>query len=109
MLLVAEDDDLLERRNPLALELHLRARLGRLLELRAHLGQYLHIVLRLVRLAHDESLAADLVERVLELVGLVGGVDVDLDDTGESSGVLSEDPFDAVRRPNTHSIAWSYS
>ena len=85
---VLEHEHLLER----------RAALADLVEQRA--------VVRLPEAARvNQQPDADLVEGVLELGRLVGGIDVDEDGAGPRGGVLDDDPLEAVRRPDADAVA----
>jgi hypothetical protein len=52
----------------------------------------------------DQRAAAGLVQRVLEFVGPVGGVDVDEDHAELRRGELDEHPLGAVRAPDAEAV-----
>ena len=53
----------------------------------------------------DQGAAADLVQRVFQLVGAVGRVDVDQDQAGLGGGELGHHPFGVVGRPDADPVA----
>ncbi len=72
---------------------------------RADLLDHRCVVGRLERGRGDEHPAARLVERVLELGGAVGRVDVDEDHAGLGRRVLDEHPLAAVGTPDAQPVA----
>ena len=70
---------------------------------RRHVGRdlldHVHVVRRLERRGGEQHPAARLVERVGQLVGPVGRVDVDEDDADLRRGVLQQRPLGVVRAP----------
>jgi hypothetical protein len=112
-----------ERRQPLELE-ESRTRRAPEYEDRAEIGQsrslelagargiepggelpeHRHVIARLERLRSHESLAADLVERVVELGNAVGGVDVDEHEPDACRCKLADGPFPAIRRPDAETV-----
>ncbi len=71
----------------------------------AQLAQHGEIVAGLEAGGGDQGPAADLVERVLELVGAVGRVDVDQDQAGLGGGELGDHPLRVVGRPDADPVA----
>ena len=65
----------------------------------------LAVVRAFVRFAEEERLDAGAPQDIFEFVGAIRRVDVDQDDTGPRRGVLQEDPFGAVRRPDADAFA----
>ena len=55
--------------------------------------------------AQQQDAHAGLVQDVLQLAGLVGGVDVDEDRADAGGGVLDDDPLEAVGRPDADAVA----
>ncbi|MDH6591491.1 hypothetical protein M2165_001380 [Variovorax sp. TBS-050B] len=73
--------------------------------LRAEFLQHAEVVAGLEARHRHQRLAADLVERVLELRGAVGGVDVDQDQARLRGRDLHQHPGDVVVRPDAHAVA----
>jgi hypothetical protein len=78
---------------------------GSALDLGHQLAQHAEIVAGLEALGGDQRLASNLVERVLELVGPIRGVDVDQDETGLGRRELGDHPLGVVRRPDADAVA----
>ncbi|MNV11323.1 hypothetical protein D3C71_1018840 [compost metagenome] len=72
---------------------------------RAQLAQHAQVVAGLELRHRHQRLAADLVERVLELRGAVGGVDVHEDQADLGGGDLHQHPGHVVVRPDAHAVA----
>ena len=90
-----------QRRQPLRFEFSRRC----LTHLRRQLAQYADIVRSLEFLGENQRLAADFVERIFELGGAIGRIDIDQDEAGLSRGELRQHPFAIVGRPDTDAIA----
>ena len=90
-----------QRRQPLRFEFSRSC----LSHLRRQLAQYAHIVRGLEFLGENQRLAADLVERIFELGGAIGRIDIDQDETGLRRSKLRQHPFAVVGRPDTDAIA----
>ena len=71
----------------------------------AQLGQHGQIVAGLEAGGGDQGAAADLVQRVFQLVGAVGRVDVDQDQAGLGGGELRHHPLRVVGRPDADPVA----
>ena len=72
---------------------------------RAHLGDHRHVVGALEGRRGDQHLAARLTQRVLELRGPIGGVDVDHDHAGLGGRVLDQHPLGAVGAPDPEPVS----
>ena len=72
---------------------------------RGQLAQHGEIVAGLEAGGGDQGAAADLVQRVLQLVGAVGRVDVDQDQAGLGGGELRHHPLGVVGRPDADPVA----
>ena len=71
----------------------------------ADLAHHRPVVRGLVPGGRHQQPAARLAQRVLQLAGAVGGVDVHQHHAGLGAGVLDQHPLDAVGRPDAHPVA----
>ena len=74
-------------------------------ELGGELAQHGKIVAGLEAAGGHQRPAADLVQRVVQLVGAVGRVDVDQDQAGLGGGELGDHPLGIVGRPDADPVA----
>ena len=74
-------------------------------QVRAHVLDHVDVVRRLERRGGEQHPAARLGERVLQLVGAVGRVDVDEDHADLGRGVLQQRPLGVVRAPQPDPVA----
>ena len=74
-------------------------------ELGGELAQHGKIVAGLEAAGRHQRPAADLVQRVVQLVGAVGRVDVDQDQAGLGGGELGDHPLGIVGRPDADPVA----
>ena len=74
-------------------------------DFRRQLAQHADIVAGLERIRGDQRLAADLVERIVELGESIGRIDVDQDQSGLGGGELRDHPLGIVRRPDADAVA----
>ncbi len=74
-------------------------------QFRQQLAEHAVVVGGLEGIGADQPATAGLLERVLEFVEAVGGVDVDQDHPGLGAGELGDAPLGAVRRPDAQTLA----
>ena len=98
--LLVEHDDVSQVRKPRRPQ-----RSRAVVELGRERAQHVDIIARLVAAGEHQRLAADLVERVFELGGAIGRIDVDQDGADARSTELHVEPFGAIGRPDADAIA----
>ena len=98
---VAEQHHRTQRRQPRRFEFSGRG----LAELGRQLAQHADIVRGLEALGENQRLAADFVERVFQLGGAIGRIDVDQDQPGLGGGELGQHPFRIIGRPDADAVA----
>ena len=101
LLIVADADQRGQLRQPLGLQFTG----GAAVDFRRQLAQHAHIIAGLERIRGDQRLAADFVERVVELGEPIGRIDVDQDQSGLGGGELGDRPLGVVRRPDADAVA----
>ncbi|MNX80047.1 hypothetical protein D3C86_1116960 [compost metagenome] len=78
---------------------------GYLVQLRRQGADQGRIVAGLERRRQDQGAAADLLQRIFQLVQPIGGIDGGQDQASFRGGELGDDPFDAVHRPDADPVA----